>query len=94
MIFGLDRSASEIFEQALDQHSSERVRNAAWFYLSKMRFRRGDWQGATASLLRIEGNIDPRLRDEFNAMQVIENKVDITRKIGVEFSIEQVNTAR
>ena len=34
LAFGLDRSASEIFEQALDQHSSERVRNAAWFYLS------------------------------------------------------------
>jgi tetratricopeptide (TPR) repeat protein len=70
LAFGLDRSASQIFEQALDQHSSERVRNAAWFYLSKMRFRRGDWQGATASLLRIEGKLDPRLRDEFNAMQV------------------------
>lgn len=70
LAFGLDRSASQIFEQALNQGSSERVRNAAWFYLSKMRFRRGDWQGATASLLRIEGKIDPRLRDEFNAMQV------------------------
>jgi hypothetical protein len=70
LAFGLDRSASQIFEQALDQESSELVRNAAWFYLSKMRFRRGDWQGATASLLRIEGKLDPRLLDEFNAMQV------------------------
>ena len=70
LAFGLDRSATQIFQRALDESSAERVRNAAWFYLTKMRFRRGDWQAATDSLLKIQGKIDPRLRDEFNAMRV------------------------
>lgn len=70
LAFGLESSATQMFEQATYQHGSESVRNAAWFYLSKMRFRRGDWQGARDSLLQIEGDIEPSLRDELNAMQV------------------------
>jgi hypothetical protein len=70
LAFGMDRSATDIFEQVLLDSDSDQVRNAAWFYLARMRFRRSDWYGAIASLDRIQGEVEPPLADEVKAMRV------------------------
>lgn len=70
LAFGLERDASRIFEQALDNSSNASVRNAAWFYLARMQYRRSDWSAARASLAKVSGDMDDSLQQELQAMRV------------------------
>jgi hypothetical protein len=70
LAFGMDRSATQIFNQVLDDNSSVQVRNGAWFYLGRMHYRRGSWETASATLDKIGGALDPTLQHEVDAMRV------------------------
>lgn len=70
LAFGMDRTATDIFEGTLAEDTNQRVSNSAWFYLARMRFRRNDWVGAQASLNRVDGDINPLLADEIEALGV------------------------
>ena len=52
--FGLERHASDIFERLLAENRSKRSRDAAWFFLSKLRYLRADWQGAEEALAKVK----------------------------------------
>ncbi len=70
LAFGMDRTGTQIFERALQDAGSEDMRNAAWFYMGRMRYRRGDWAAAKASLSNIQGQVEPRLAEEVQAMAI------------------------
>lgn len=70
LAFGMERRAGETFTRLLDASRPLQVRNAAWFYLGKLRYLRGDWDGAESSLNNIRGSFDDQLLEELAALQV------------------------
>jgi tetratricopeptide (TPR) repeat protein len=56
--------AGRIFQDLLDQNTSERVRNRAWFYLGKVWYQRGYLQESERALRQVSDKIDPRINAE------------------------------
>lgn len=55
MAYGMERKATEIFERLLDSNRPKKTRDAAWYYLAKMSYQRGDLTTAES----IAQNISP-----------------------------------
>ncbi|BFM17704.1 hypothetical protein R50073_38870 [Maricurvus nonylphenolicus] len=72
LAFGMENKASAIFQQLLDEQQPQDVRNTAWYYLAKLRYQQGDWQGSQESLSRIgqNGKLDRRLASDRLALAV------------------------
>ena len=68
--YGMERHASEIFERLLAENRSVKVQDAAWFFLSKLRYLRGDWAAANDAIDRVRVNPDKSIYDEVNAHRV------------------------
>lgn len=69
MAYGMERKASDIFERLLDANRPQRTRDAAWFYLAKMRYLRGDWHGAEQALSNISKQPEASLQPEVAALR-------------------------
>ena len=70
MAYGMERKAGEIFGRLLDENRSERVRNAAWFHLAKLRYVNRDWVSTQVALDRIEGDLDSEIEYEKTTLQL------------------------
>ncbi len=70
LAYGMDRQAGAIYNRLLDDAKPLEVRNAAWFYLSKIRYQRGEYEEVRASLANIEKPISSDLIDEMEAMEI------------------------
>lgn len=68
--FGLERHASAIFERLLEQNRSRRSQDAAWFFLSKLRYLREDWQGAEEAISRVRTKPHLDIRSEVYAHRI------------------------
>lgn len=74
--FGMQQKAGELFAELLAADADGEfsrpleVRNAAWFYLAKLRYLRGNWDGSEESLNRINGRFDPDLLPELEATAI------------------------
>lgn len=71
--YGLDVQAKDIFSALIEQHSAEDVRNRAWFYLSKMRYLRGDIPGSATTLSNIEGTLPEDIEQEYRYLGALIN---------------------
>lgn len=69
LAFGMDKQAGEIFARLLDEDRPRDVRNAAWFYLSKIRYQRGEFEGVRESLAKIS-KPSAELVDEIEVMEI------------------------
>lgn len=54
MAYGLERYAGNIFNQILADNVPESSQVAAWYYLARMRYMRGDWDMARSSMDHVE----------------------------------------
>lgn len=89
LAYGLERDATQIFEQAIEAGGKSSVRNAAWFYLARMQYRRSDWRAAKSSLAKIGGDIDASLQQELQAMRV--NLAIMTADLpGAELALQEI----
>jgi len=68
--FGMDQKAGAIFNRLLDDQKPLSVRNAAWYYLAKLRYQRGQWQAAGESIEKIQPPIDRALKEELRALTI------------------------
>lgn len=74
--FGMENKAGNIFTGLLKtdadgEHTRpEEVRNAAWYYLGKLRYLRGDWNGAAQSFARIDGRFEQDLLPELESLAI------------------------
>lgn len=74
--FGMEEKAGNIFSELLvaDENGEFsrpiEVRNAAWFYLGKLRYLRGDWDGTDESFKNIGGRFDPALLSELESLAI------------------------
>lgn len=68
--FGLERHASEIFERLLKENRSRKSQDAAWFFLSKLRYLRADWEGAEDALKKVQNKPSEDIRSEVYAHKI------------------------
>lgn len=85
MAYGLERTASDIFERLLDSNRPQKTRDAAWLYLAQMRYLRGDLTAAHDALDRISENPTGTAAEELEYLQVNlyikENRLEDARAI-------------
>ncbi|HEY0894040.1 MAG TPA: hypothetical protein VGE32_13355 [Cellvibrio sp.] len=71
LAFGMQHHAEAVFNQILqDERRPQSVRDAAWFYLGKLHYTRGDWAAAERSFARVSGEFKPSLRAQMQALQI------------------------
>lgn len=71
LAFGMQRHAESVFSQILqDERRPQSVRDAAWFYLGKLHYTRGDWAAAEQSFARVSSEFTPALRAQMQALQI------------------------
>lgn len=71
LAFGMQHHAEAVFNQILqDQRRPQSARDAAWFYLGKLHYTRGNWQAAEQSFARVSENFKPSLRAQLQALQL------------------------
>lgn len=68
LAYGLDRTASDIFTRLLDANRPLKTRDAAWFYLAKIRYLRNDFAGVKEALARISDNPQSILAEDKHAL--------------------------
>ncbi len=68
LAYGLDRTASDIFERLLDTNRPQKTRDAAWFYLAKIRYLRDDIAGVKEALARISDKPQAPIANELQAL--------------------------
>lgn len=71
LAFGMQAHAEAVFSQILrDERRPQSVRDAAWFYLGKLHYTRGDWAAAEQSFARVSSSFTPSLRAQMQALQI------------------------
>ena len=71
LAFGMQNHAESVFSQILqDERRPQSVRDAAWFYLGKLYYTRGDWVAAEQSFNRVSADFKPALRAQLQALQI------------------------
>lgn len=55
--YGMNREATRVFRQLLDQNAEEQVRNRIWFALGKIGYQRGYLQDAEDALNKVTANV-------------------------------------
>lgn len=68
--YQMERYASDIFERLLDENRSAETRDAAWFYLAKLRYEREHWVRALEALERLSKKPNPDLLRDANALKI------------------------
>jgi hypothetical protein len=51
--YGMERTATELFNRLITEQQSLKTRDAAWFYLSRLRYDAKDWSGVEAALTHV-----------------------------------------
>lgn len=70
MGYAMERYASDIFDRLLEDNRSVEARDAAWFYLARLRYTHGEWARAEEALNKISPKPVKRLREDLNAMRI------------------------
>lgn len=71
LAFGMQNHAEQIFTRLLQDNSRpQNVRDAAWFYLGKLQYAKGDWAGATGSFSRVSDKFNEDLLAEMHSLQI------------------------
>jgi hypothetical protein len=71
LAFGMQHHAEAVFNQIWqDERRPQSARDAAWFYLGKLHYTRGNWQAAEQSFARVSENFKPSLRAQLQVLQL------------------------
>lgn len=71
LAFGMQTHAEQVFTTILqDERRPQSVRDAAWFYLGKLHYLRGDLQSASASFARVSKKFKPSLHAQLQSLKI------------------------
>lgn len=88
LAFGMQNHAEQLFSQLLQDNSRpQSVRDAAWFYLGKLQYAKGDWAGAAASFSRVSDKFNEDLLAEMHSLQI---NLQIKQNDLTPFSIKKI----
>lgn len=68
--YGMERHASDIFLRLLEENRPQHVRDAAWFFLAKLRYVRDDWDGTETALNNVRKKPSGQIRPDVNALKI------------------------
>lgn len=89
LAFGMQHHAESVFTQILqDDRRPQSVRDAAWFYLGKLHYTRGDWAAAEQSFARVSNEFKPALRAQLQALQI---NIRIRNKNFTELALDKID---
>ena len=70
LAYGLEKHAGKIFERLLEENRSVEARDAAWFFIAKLRYNQQDWDGADAAISHISEKPEKKIRDELVVLKI------------------------
>lgn len=70
LAYGMEKHASDIFETLLENNRSQHVKDSAWYYLGKIRYRHNDWDRAQGAIEKISEAPITWLKEEIDALRV------------------------
>lgn len=75
LAFGMEEHAERLFYRLLKDNPTttprpQSVQDAAWFYLGKLHYVRGNWNAAEQSFARVSENFSPALTAEMNTLRI------------------------
>lgn len=89
LAFGMENHAERLFYTLLADESRPQVqRDAAWFYLGKLHYTRGNWSDAELSFARVGERLSPRLTAEMDSLRI---NLQIRRDQLVPIPLRQLN---
>ncbi|WNO08968.1 hypothetical protein [Teredinibacter sp. KSP-S5-2] len=68
--YGMERHASDIFLRLLEANRPQHVRDAAWFFLAKLRYIRNDFDGAKEALKNVRPFPSKKMRGDVFALKI------------------------
>ena len=90
LAFGMQHHAEGVFNQILqDERRPQSVRDAAWFYLAKLHYSRGDWAAAEQSFARVSREFKPSLRAQMQALQI---NIRIRNKNYTDLTLDNIDS--
>ena len=88
LAFGMQKHAEALFSHVLeDNNRPQNVRDAAWFYLGKLQYERGDWASAASSFSRVSEKFNPDLLAEMRSLQI---NLQIKQNDVTAFSLKKI----
>ncbi len=68
--YGMERTATELFTRLLNEQQSAKTRDAAWFYIARLRYDQKDWAGVETALTHISPKPNWDLAQDILALRV------------------------
>jgi tetratricopeptide (TPR) repeat protein len=68
--YGMERTATQLFTRLLSEQQSPKTRDAAWFFIARLRYDQKDWAGVEAALTQISPNPNWDLAQDILALRV------------------------
>ena len=92
LAFGMEAHAETVFREILqDETRPLAVRDAAWFYLGKLQYLRGEWDLAAQSFARVSTSFKPGLRAQMESLQI---NIAIHKQQQGEYSLASLAKAK
>jgi len=89
LAFGMQNHAQSVFNDILkDERRPQSVRDAAWFYLGKLHYTRGNWDAAEQSFARVSDEFKPNLMAQLRALQI---NIQIHKKNYSAYSLKKLD---
>lgn len=70
LAYGMERTASEIFAELLEGNRPLATRDAAWLYMARLRYLRGDYESAAAALDKISPEAAAKVLEEEHLLRL------------------------
>lgn len=70
LAYGMERIASDIFEELLEGNRPLATRDAAWLYLARLRYLRADYESAEAALDKISAEASDKILEEEHLLRL------------------------
>lgn len=68
--YGMERTATALFTRLLSEQQSPKTRDAAWFFIARLRYDQKDWPGVEAALTHISAKPNWDLAQDILALRV------------------------
>jgi len=93
LAYGMDNYAENIFNRVLEQNRPQSIRDAAWFYLARLRYDDNDWQMADSAASRISDKPEKYIQNELVSLKhssaIRQKRLDEAADILVNHRAEQ-----
>ncbi len=70
LAYGLEKHAGDIFDRLLENNRSEEARDAAWFFIARLRYYQEDFAGVDEAFSHISDEPKEKIRNELTVLRI------------------------